>query len=101
MIKNHKDKILVKHVSICEDACYTIADGKVIILIPQKNLFYTLNPVATKIWQLSADSPTIGEIAKAISKEFEVSEKTAVNDTLKFIKDLIKINLLCLSKERK
>ena len=101
MIRNSTDKLLGKYISVGEGIYYTILDGKATILRQKRNLFYTLNPLGKKIWELADGSRTIREIAAVICKEFNVDKYTAVRDILKFLKDLTKINLPCLLKEGK
>ena len=47
-----------------------------------------MNEVGTRVWQLAERRP-LGEIAKAISEEFEVTYETALDDVRAFTETLL------------
>lgn len=96
-----KDRLLEEYISVREGTYYTIVDKKAIILIPKENSFYTLNSVGTRIWELAEGSLTLREIVEIIYKEFDVDKETAISNAIKFIKDLSKMHLICLSRKKK
>jgi len=62
-----------------------------LILVPirqeagQLACFYSLNPVATRIWGLLDGKRPVADIALTIVEEYEVDLERAVKDTLRFI----------------
>lgn len=101
MIKSSILKLLEKYISVRDGTYYTIVDGKAIILIPKENSFYNLNSVGTRMWELSDGSLTLREIVEIIYKEFDVDKETAISDAIKFIINLSKMHLICLSRKEK
>ena len=53
-----------------------------------------LNEVATKIWDAIDGKKTPEDIIKHIQNQFEVEERKAQEDTLKFLEELLKQGLI-------
>jgi len=65
-----------------------------IILLPvfktskEANCIYTLNKVASRIWELINDKRTVVEIKKQVLKEFDTTPEEVDKEMAKFLKDL-------------
>lgn len=55
---------------------------------------YTLNEVGSRIWQLIEGPTPIGQIARRISEEYEVSASQAAEETVAFLTELHTIGLV-------
>jgi Coenzyme PQQ synthesis protein D (PqqD) len=55
---------------------------------------YTLNEVGTRIWQLLEAGPATPEIARVLSREFEVDERVAEADVEAFLGSLLSSRLV-------
>ncbi len=60
---------------------YTAMDDRVVIIDPGQSLLYWLNPVASRIWELSDGTSTAAQIATRILDEHDVDLATARRDT--------------------
>ena len=58
------------------------------------NSVYTLNPVATVLWQYMAQSHSVPEMVERICSEFEVTPGQAKGDVEEFISSLLEQNLI-------
>jgi hypothetical protein len=69
-----------------------VAGEQILVPIRQKageiDSIYTLNEVASRIWELLDGEKQVEEIKNAIVEEFEVSAKEAEEDLLKFLQQL-------------
>lgn len=61
---------------------YRIFDGQAVVVDLTQGTLNALNTTATRIWQLMEEGMSVGEIAKNITQEFEVSLREATDDTL-------------------
>ncbi len=70
----------------------SIAGEQILVPIRQKageiESIFTLNEVASRIWELLDGEMQVEEIKNAIVEEFEVSPKKAEVDLLKFLQQL-------------
>ena len=69
-----------------------IADEFILVPIRQKagdlESIYTMNEVASRIWELLDGEKRVAEIGDAILEEFEVSAKEAEADLVQFLQQL-------------
>ncbi|MEW6734575.1 MAG: PqqD family protein [Acidobacteriota bacterium] len=76
----------------------TIADETIIVPISRHvanlNAVFTLNEVATSVWQLIDGQMTVAEIIDKITQEYEIDEKTVVDDIFQFLDQLEAIGLI-------
>ncbi len=63
-------------------------DDQEIVVVPATRKMQILNEVATRIWALS-DGRTVGEIADAITSEYEVDRRTALADVIGLVRTML------------
>ncbi|HVZ48211.1 MAG TPA: PqqD family protein [Gemmatimonadaceae bacterium] len=63
--------------------------GESVILGMRDGVYYGLDPVATRIWELLHTPTTLETVLGAITAEFDVSREQATNDLLAFANDLL------------
>ncbi|MEM7117497.1 MAG: PqqD family protein [Chloroflexota bacterium] len=68
-----------------QNVAYTIIEEEAALVHPVDSSLYWLNPVATRIWELSDGQNSIAAIADALCQEFDVDQETALADALKMI----------------
>ena len=90
-----EDKILKKN----SDMVSRMID-KETILVPvfrtskEANFIYTLNPSASKLWDLIDDKRTIKNIKEVVVKKFDTTPKEAEKELSKTVKDLKEIKAI-------
>ena len=92
-----EEKIPIKSSS----AAYQIIDGEAVIILPSEQMVNVLNPVGSRIWDLSNGRKNIAEIAEILAHEFDVSYETALKDAIEFTGDLAEKNVMGFSGEEK
>jgi hypothetical protein len=55
---------------------------------------FTMNAVGSAIWSRIADPVAVDELARAISREFDISEEAAVPDVVEFVDLLLSKGLV-------
>jgi hypothetical protein len=74
--------------------------GEMMIMSVKDSTFFTLDPVATAIWQAADGSTPLAEIvASRICTEFDVSPETAVRDAEQFAEELAAHGILLVSDQ--
>lgn len=62
-----------------------VINGEAMILTPHDSVLHTLNPVATRIWELLPERRTLQELVESLTEEFEVAPETAEQDVRELI----------------
>lgn len=68
-----------------EKVVWRTIDGEAIILHLDSGHYYSLNKTGSLIWDLILQEKTEEEIARFLSKEYRVSEKTARKDVAEMV----------------
>ena len=71
-----------------------VIHGEAVILTPHDSVLHTLNPVATRIWQLPPDHRTLDALVAALVDEFEIDRPTAEVDVQELIGALVEKKIL-------
>jgi hypothetical protein len=65
-----------------------------VLLDLQSGLYFGVDPVGRRIWELAAGGSSLGEIVEAILAEFDVERPAAEADVLAFVSLLVERGLL-------
>jgi hypothetical protein len=71
-----------------------VIDGMAFIVTPDDNKLHSLNATGTHIWVLTETNRTVGQVAKALSRKFDVDEAQALDDAARFCADLCERGIL-------
>jgi coenzyme PQQ biosynthesis protein PqqD len=80
------DKRLVR----TERFAWRVIEDEAVLIDRDEEEVLRLNSIATEIWQALDGSRSIEEIINQIHHGFDVNRKTAENDVLRFVKELLK-----------
>src|ERR1700687_816029 len=73
--------------------------GEMMIMSAVDSTFFTLNPVATAVWQAADGRTPLSEIvAQYVCTEFEVDAETARRDVERFVEELSGHGVLLVSE---
>jgi len=75
-------------VRVPEDVVFRELDGEAVILNLQSGLYFGLDAMGTRIWQLCQEHGSIRSVWQAIQNEFDVSADTFHADLLSFLGEL-------------
>ena len=73
---------------------YRIINEEAVIVDPSTSKLYSLNPVATLIWEMASESVCMEDIVEKILEEFEVEREVAERECQKFVSDFTDKGLL-------
>jgi hypothetical protein len=74
-------------------------DGEMMIMSANDSTLFTLNPVATLIWQCADGGTPLAEIVEQkICAEFDVAQDEALRDAETFVKDLVHHGIMVVSE---
>ena len=73
--------------------------GEMMIMSAADSTFFTLNEVATVIWQAADGRTPLSEIVAGIAREFEVEPEVAGRDTEQFVNDLSQHGILLVTDQ--
>lgn len=71
----------------------TLEDETVVLNLAD-GMYYTLDPVAARIWELVQDDRTVGDIESALLAEFEVEPERCREDLARLLGELLELELI-------
>ena len=75
-------------VRVAEDVVFRELDGEAVILNLQSGVYFGLDAVGTRVWQLCKEHAAIRLVCQAIQNEFDVSAETLQVDLLSLLGEL-------------
>ena len=88
---------LDSRVRISEDTVFRELDGESVILHLDSGMYYGLDPVGTRLWQLIDAHGTLRPVLDAAMQEFDVEPQVLEEDLLRLVSDLAGKRLLEVS----
>ena len=73
--------------------------GETAILNLKNGVYYGLDPVGTRIWELIQEPITVKVIKETILAEYEVESERCENDLLALLNDMAKENLIDVTED--
>ena len=69
-------------------------DQDTVMMHPESGKYFSLNPVATRIWEMLEKPMTFSQIVGTLLNEFNVSSETCHKETREFIRTLMEKNII-------
>ena len=80
-----------------DDVLFQELQGEAVLLNLKSGVYFGLDPVGTRIWQLFAEHEVLAEIARTIVAEYDVAEDRCSADLLVLVADLERQGLVAVS----
>ncbi|MGA8491035.1 MAG: PqqD family protein [Terriglobales bacterium] len=94
------DVIAEKYIARSSTIAARLIGGEMMIMSAVDSTFFTLNEVATAIWQAADGRTPLSDIvARRICQEFEVEAEQAGRDAEQFVSDLSQHGILLVSEK--
>lgn len=77
------DRIVVRSSVICREL-----SGETVLLNLESGVYYGLDVVGTRVWQLLLQDKTLADVCDVMSDEFDVSRSVLQEDVAKLVGDL-------------
>jgi hypothetical protein len=89
----------VKYIAKSSAIASRLLGGEMMVMSSADSTFFTLNPVATVVWQAADGVTPLTEIvADHVCAEFEVDAETAHRDVERFVEELSQHGILLVSE---
>lgn len=87
---------MFKHTSVVatKDQVSTNLQGESVILNLKSGVYFGLNPVGARIWELVQQTITIQQIQQTIISEYAVETERAESDVVSLLKQLSEVGLI-------
>ena len=72
-------------------------DDEVVMMSSEKGMYYNLNPIGSRIWELLEAPQTIESLCTQLMDEYDVDEATCKQETEEFIQSLAERGLIEMS----
>jgi hypothetical protein len=79
---------LESSVATCEDVVCREVDGELVILNLETGIYYGLDPVGTRIWQLMKEHGSLQLVFERLLEEYDVSAEVLEADLLQLTEQL-------------
>ena len=79
---------LTSRVRVNDDVLFQELQGEAVLLNLKSGVYFGLDPVGTRIWQLFANLELLTEFAQAIASEYDVADDQCSAVLLKLVVDL-------------
>ncbi len=86
-----------KYVSKSDAIAARMLGGEMMIMSAADSTFFTLDAVATLIWQAADGQTPLSQIAGKICQEYDVDQQQAERDAEEFVNELSKHGILLIS----
>lgn len=63
-------------------------DDEVVMMSSEKGMYYNLNPIGSRIWELLETPQTVESLCVQLMEEYDVDEATCKQETEEFIQSL-------------
>ena len=70
--------------------------GEAVILNTKSGIYYGLNPVGARIWELIQEPTTIGAVLDSLLKEFDVTPERSQKELFALIEDMAARELISI-----
>lgn len=71
------------------------AGQETVLLDLDSGVYYTLDEIGSRIWELAAEARTLAEVSQSLIDEYDVDAATAERDVLEFASELEGRGLMC------
>lgn len=69
---------------------------ELVMMDPEQGKYFSLNPVATRIWDLLEVPMGLGEITAALMNEYEVGEDQCRAEVKEYLGEMTKLDLIAI-----
>ena len=93
--------MLTNETTVCraQNTVFTKIDEQVVMMDIEQGVYYGLNPVAARTWELIENPATIKEICQQLIQEFEVSLEVCQEHIISFLDELVEKNIVVVKGE--
>lgn len=83
----------IRYAALPNVASCQLGDGAALLNL-QSGLYFSMNAVASVVWDNLQDAKSVGELAAAVHGAFDVSQAQAEADVATLLEELLKLDLI-------
>jgi coenzyme PQQ synthesis protein D (PqqD) len=83
----------VSHLTIPADVVFEVLDGEAVVLNLKSGIYFTLNPVGTRMWQLIAEHGNLEKVRSVMLEEYSVEPELLEGDLENLVSGLLEKGL--------
>lgn len=80
--------LLDRSVRVPKDVVFRELDGEAVILNLASGMYFGLDPIGTRVWQLVTEHESLRAVWQAMQREFDAPDHTLASDLITFIDEL-------------
>ncbi len=84
---------------IPDDVVFEVLEGEAVVLNLETGIYFTLNEVGTRIWQLIEEHGDLVKVREAMISEYEVGEEALDRDIEALMRELVDKGLVLSAPE--
>lgn len=81
------------------DSVFSKMDEEVVMMCVEKNKYFGLNPVGSKIWGLIEKPISVQQLIDKLLDEYEVDEELCFSETVSYLDDLYRKGLIIIDEK--
>lgn len=81
---------------VSDDVVFRELDGEAVILNVESGIYFGLDPVGTRMWQLIGSHPQLDSVLAELEQEYDAPRDVLASDLLGLVRELIGKGLLAL-----
>ena len=81
-------------IAVNENLMVADLDGEMVLLDTQTGVYFGLNSVGSRIWELVSESHVIKEVISILADEYATTEERLTEDVLNFVNSLFQRSLI-------
>ena len=79
---------MIDNLRVSKEVIFQELEGEAVLLNLQNGIFFSLNPVATRMWELLSELGQAEKVLKQLLQEYDASEEQLRQDLVAFIEKL-------------
>lgn len=69
-------------------------EEELVMMDVDKGMYFSLNPIATRIWEMLEKSLTVDELVALLMEEYEIDQAQCTADVEEYLKEMEKLGLI-------
>lgn len=86
-------------IRVAEDVIFDRLGEEMVLLHLDRGIYFGLNPVGTRIWELLTDKGTLGAVLEAMQQEYEADPETLQRDLVRLAEELRAQQLILVGED--
>lgn len=72
---------------------------EMVMMDPEQGKYFSLNPIATRIWDLLERELTVDELCALLREEYEVESHQCTEEVVEYLGQMLKLRLVSLAEK--